>query len=453
MKNSFVLLTLCAASSLGAQQVPAIRQLGSVVATSKETFGPSIAIRHTKSGVLVNDVQARRVVMFDPALANFTVVADSTSATANAYAGRTAGLLAYRADSSLFVDPQSMSMLVIDPEGKVGRVMSIPRSQDAGVLGNQVIANAVVDPKGRLIYRPMALPNMRGAMMTTSPNGTPNFTPPQPPDTAAVIAVNLATRAVDTLSFTKIPTMKMDIQRDDNGRVTVSAVANPLPTVDDFAVLPDGSIAFVRGRDYHLDWVRPDGTKESTPKIPFEWKRLSDEEKVAFIDSVRAARERMMAQMQANGAGTGTVRVDGPAAAGSPAGGAPGSADGQRQRPTREGGEMIIMGGGGPGGAPPAGMRAPSINMIPPSELPDYQPVFFAGQVRADADGHLWVRTIPTKAIAGGPVYDVINAKGELVERVQVPKDRTIIGFGAGGVVYLAALKDGRNTLEKASFK
>jgi hypothetical protein len=47
----------------------------------------------------------------------------------------------------------------------------------------------------------------------------------------------------------------------------------------------------------------------------------------------------------------------------------------------------------------------------------------------------------------------VINSKGELIERVQVPKDRAIVGFGAGGVVYLAARDGNKTTLEKASFK
>ncbi|MGH7679197.1 MAG: hypothetical protein ACRENU_12065, partial [Gemmatimonadaceae bacterium] len=160
MRIRLSILTLSAVSTLGAQQTPAIRQLGSVVATSRETFGSSIAVRHSKNGVLVNDVQARRLLMLDPALATFSVVADSTPATANAYAGRTGGLLAYRGDSSLFVDPQSMSMLVVDPDGKVGRVMSVPRSQDAMVLGNPIIGNAVIDAKGRLVYRPIPRPDM-----------------------------------------------------------------------------------------------------------------------------------------------------------------------------------------------------------------------------------------------------------------------------------------------------
>ena len=103
-------------------------------------------------------------------------------------------------------------------------------------------------------------------------------------------------------------------------------------------------------------------------------------------------------------------------------------------------------------GGPP-GMGG--LNFVPPSELPDYQPAFFAGSARGDADGNLWVRTIPTKALPGGPVYDVINSKGVLIDRVQVPKDRSIIGFGHGGVVYLLAREgDGTvGTLERASVR
>jgi hypothetical protein len=89
---------------------------------------------------------------------------------------------------------------------------------------------------------------------------------------------------------------------------------------------------------------------------------------------------------------------------------------------------------GGPGG--PAGGMQP-IQMVSASELPDYKPVFGNGAVRPDMDGHLWVRTIPTKVTTGGAIYDVIDRSGKLVDRVQVPAGTTIAGFGAGGVVYL----------------
>ena len=90
-------------------------------------------------------------------------------------------------------------------------------------------------------------------------------------------------------------------------------------------------------------------------------------------------------------------------------------------------------------------------NFIPASDLPDYKPPFFAGSTRADTEGNLWILTIPTSPIAGGPVYDVINRKGEIVDRVQIPTGRTIIGFGPAGAVYLANRDGSKVTLERAS--
>jgi len=269
------------------------------------------------------------------------------------------------------------------------------------------------------------------------------------PDSTPIVRVDIATRAVDTLGQIRIPQLKLDIQRDENGRVTISTIANPLPTVDDWAVLSDGSIALVRGRDYHVDFIRPDGTRESGAKIPFEWRRLSDEDKVAFMDSVKAQRERMLAQMEAHNSARGTPERGG----------------GQRMRaggdgPGRGGppGDQVRItfgpgGGGGGGGGNPMMMGGRNMQFIPANELPDYQPVFFAGAVRADNDGNLWVRTIPSKAIPGGPVYDVINGTGELVDRVQIPADRAIIGFGANGAVYLASQTGATRAIERARRK
>jgi hypothetical protein len=78
--------------------------------------------------VFVNDNNNRRVLLFDPALKTFTVVADSTAATATAFSGRIGGLITYRGDSTIFADPSSLSMLVIDPaersRGNVGSTLA-----------------------------------------------------------------------------------------------------------------------------------------------------------------------------------------------------------------------------------------------------------------------------------------------------------------------------------------
>jgi len=50
-------------------------------------------------------------------------------------------------------------------------------------------------------------------------------------------------------------------------------------------------------------------------------------------------------------------------------------------------------------------------------------------------------------------VYDVVNRKGELVERVQIPAGRTISAFGPGGVVYLTSREGQVTKLEKATLR
>src|SRR5207244_1770744 len=177
-------------------------------------------------GVLVNDVQNRRLLLFDTTLSAFTVVADTTPATANAYSSPVGGLIAYRADSSLFVDPRAQSMLVIDPAGKVGRVMAVPRSQGAMMLGNPMMGTPALDASGRLVYR--GFPRFQ-MMRPPTPGG--GFVPPEMPESTAIVRVDLTSRQVDTVGFAKIPKMKMDMQRDDNGRVTVTMMMNPLPVV------------------------------------------------------------------------------------------------------------------------------------------------------------------------------------------------------------------------------
>src|SRR5881394_1588201 len=90
MKQSVVttLAIVATAATAHAQQLPPVRQLGAVVATSSEPLGALVFARSLPGGVLVNDVQSRRVLLFDTTLAAATVVADTTSATANAYSGR-----------------------------------------------------------------------------------------------------------------------------------------------------------------------------------------------------------------------------------------------------------------------------------------------------------------------------------------------------------------------------
>lgn len=417
-----IILGIAAAASVtGAQDRSKIRQLGPVAAKSTEPV-TNPTVRVFSSGILVNEPTKRRVILFDSTLSKFTIVADTTLETGNAYAGRFGSLLGYKGDSSLFMDPQSMSMLVIDPSGKIARVMSMPSSQNSFGLG---LPGAAYDGLGHLIFRGNPIPRMP-AFGPNGPIGTPEF-----PDSVPILRINLASRALDTLSWVKVQKIKMEMTRSEDGRVSITSQVNPLPVVDEIAILPDGTVALIRGKDYHVDFVNADGSRLSAAKIPFDWQRLTDEDKIALMDSVKVARERLAAATPAvtlGGAGGPQVAIAG--------GGAGGAAP-----------EINFQFGGPRGSAAPGGATrpAPQMNLVPASELPDYKPAFFAGASRSDNDGNIWIRTIPTKSIPGGPVYDVINRKGELVERVQIPLNSAIVGFDSTGSVYMT-VREGDNT-------
>lgn len=369
--------------------------------------------------LLVNDMTGRRVLLMDSDFKILKVVADTTPGNPNSYGGSVASLIAFRGDSTLFVDAQTLSMLVIDPNGEVQRVMSVPRAQDAMMLAAGGVGAGAFYSNGHLVYRGM--PNIRMQIV----NGTPQMG--AMPDTMPITRVNLQSRVVDTVGFVKIPISLPTITRTDDGKMNVNIEVNPLPVVDEWAVLPNGDVAFVRGRDYHVDWVETNGTRRSSPKMAFDWKRLTDEDKSKLVDSVKTLLDKQAAANPGQGAAMAT-------AFGTMMGGAAGGGAPRVQMMVRaEGGPP---GGGGPVRAPQ--VSAPKINVVSPSQLPDYQPPFFATSTRADADGNLWVLTIPTKPQPAGSVYDVINGKGEVTERVLIPEGRTVLGFGPGGVVYLA---------------
>ncbi|MBM3908359.1 MAG: hypothetical protein FJ363_09845 [Gemmatimonadetes bacterium] len=429
-----------AAAPLAAQQLPPVRPLGPVVKVSPtDLLGSVSAVRPLPGGgALVNDLTRRQLIVLDTAFNKASVIADTTPATANSYSSRVAGLIQYRGDSSLFVDPQSLSMLVIDGKGEVVRVMAVPRPQDANFMIGGPFGTPGVDPQGRIVYRGFLMPNMRGMNMGGPPQPGQPFRAPQMADTAPVYRVNLQTRALDTAAFFKIPSTNVSMTQDDRGAMRITMQTNPMPTVDDWALLPDGRIAVVRGKDYHVDWLGVDGTWTSTPKIPYNWERLDDDAKEKFIDSMKVElekqRENMNRAMQAGVNNAGAAMA--------------GAAGGQPMRV-----EMRFEAAGGGGGRPQQGVQqisAPTVNVVSAKELPDYRPAFRQGALRADLDGNLWVRT--TQPSDAGPVYDVINDKGELIDRVKVPFGRVISGFGPG-VVYMGVQDEKGARLEMARMK
>jgi hypothetical protein len=85
-----------------------------------------------------------------------------------------------------------------------------------------------------------------------------------------------------------------------------------------------------------------------------------------------------------------------------------------------------------------------------PSTISDYVPPITdrPGALGSDADGNVWIRT--TTLVGDRPVYDIVNRRGEIVDRVQLPAFRSIAGFGPG-VIYLAVQDSSKKVhLERA---
>jgi len=266
------------------------------------------------------------------------------------------------------------------------------------------------DGTSRLVYRGMAKATQ--ALRPLAP-GVPVQLPVEP-DSAPLVRFDFDTRRLDTLGLLKVTRVDTKVSQGNSGALSIVMTINPVPVVDDWAMLNDGSVAFVRGRDYHIDWLGRDGEWRSTPPVSFPWERFTDERRRAVLDSAERAVQR---DRERAAAMVGAVASGGDAA-------------------TRPG--------------LPGKSLAPTIQLTPASELPDYVPAFVSGAARGDAEGRLWVRTSAT--LNGGAVYDVFDRAGLLIDRIAVPPNRYIAGF-AVGVVFMGVLDRDEARLELARIR
>jgi hypothetical protein len=320
-------------------------------------------------------------------------VLDSASSSGRWYGPRAAPIIPYLGDSTFFVEGASRTLLVLSPTGAIARVASAPKPGD---LSGLAYATTGIDANGNLIY-------LVHERRKDDPMGSTRR------DSAAIVRANFDTRMVDTLGRVKLPDGVVETDTMINDRLIITRIINPLKTVDEWAVLSNGAIAFVRGGDYHVDFLQTEGKFLKGPKLPFDWKRLSDRDKQALIDSARAAHE----------------------------------AEARDTLAMPEVVSAAALMAAQTGGARLSKSTAPKMIKLeaPISEIADYWPPIRQGAAKSDHDTNLWILpTTTAQSKAGELIYDVVNNKGELFERVRVPAGKSIAGFGKKGVVYLMRL-------------
>jgi hypothetical protein len=397
-----------------AQQVRTVpvRDLGPVVAQTRQSLGLIFGVWQFGDGrILVNDGTWRRILLFDSTLTTAEVVGDTARGAPILYRFASP-LIPFAGDSVLFSDVPSSSLLLVGPGGRVVRTLAPPKASDYHRL-RQSAGGA--DNRGRLLYRGV-LPSAPGATVLV--------------DSAPIVRGDFDTRATDTVSLVKMPTVFMyrpAVGADGLYRMRDSIA--PVTYIDEWTVHSDGSVAILRSHDYHIDWISPDGSRTSSPKMPFDWRRITDDDKARIIDSTNKAWDAkpLAAKVLTMGEATSMfsrwgVRLDQAATVTLP--------DGNKGVPVEQ-------------------------YVVPASQIPDYNPPIRAGALRADRDGNLWILpNTSAQSRKGGLVYDIVNRRGELTERVEIPAGRSVAGFGPKGIVYLmSGDREKGFTLERARFR
>ena len=413
-------------------------------ARSAEPLGAVLGLRQGADGkVLVNDALRRQMLVFDTLLANRTVVMDSVEGTSTSYGPVPLPLIPFLGDSSLFVDVKFRTVVVLDGHGRVMRTIALPRPMDIAFL---IGARSGFDARGRLVFQG---PRVR--------MGPPDMRMPTPSldvsDSLLLLRMDFDTRRVDTIARVARPVMKLTTQKSSGGAVYTVIARDPLRPVDDWSVAANGSVAIVRGHDYRVDWVDGDAPLRSGARIPLDWKRLTEDDKRRLDDSLRTAQDSLLASGYSSAETV--MRSGGPC-------GAPGGGRGDPGDPGG-GGRGGGRSGGGGGPPPPAGGSgclqvlsavaplvgpAPMVHEPMPSladlkratPIADYAEPIKMNATMPDLDGNLWILPrVSTLSKRGELVYDVVNTKGDLFERVRIPGGRASAGFAQGGVVYLAS--------------
>lgn len=212
-------------------------------------------------------------------------------------------------------------------------------------------------------------------------------------DHSAIERLNVATRQRDTLALW--PLRKDANARLYNGMVMTQPRMQAFPAWDQWSVAPDGRIAFIYSDPYHVNFVGANRQVFENPPIPYDRIRVDDAIKKQYQE------ERERPQM--------AMRYD------------------------RGGGSRMEM------------MSRP---FTEPSQWPEFLPPYLGSAVFA-SNGLLW---IPRATAAGKPpLYDVIDGKGKLVERVELPARTKLVGFGSTWVYVVRLDEDDLQYLQRHS--
>jgi hypothetical protein len=402
-----------------------------VVARSTLRFAGDVQVVALGGGrILVTDPRNLLVLALDSALSKATVVADSI---VGAPAPR-GYILPFRGDSGLVVSnaPAPGVMLVVGPDGRIARTMATPprtgfRSSIEGLGTTSSALGLLWREKGYLANGRLSGSSRPRA---TDPNAATATQWAE--EVEVVLRMAYDTRAIDTV---------LVFGSSNRWQVTDPALAGtfsatyplwPFPFYNEVVTTSDGAVALFHAQQFRIDWKTPDGRPLPATQLTYPWRKISDDLRARILDSANTGRRRaydsVVAKRAADSARTGSPPMILQTQIGSDSGAVPV----QRMVP-----------------APPP--RAPQY--LHERAIPSYYPPTTGRrQVLADADNNVWIR-IAALTTPDASVWEIVNREKGVVDRVRIPTNLTVAGFGPGGFVYLLARDAGSVTIERVRVK
>lgn len=257
--------------------LPASSMLGQAVAEVEFPKTAAVLKESLKSVRYVHELKDGRVFLLD-AGAQKLVVADFASGKVEERMSdgsdekdfrAIGGIWGWPGDSVIALDAGTSRMLMFGPDGQFAHVLRFGPPPAAGA------ENAPM--RGPRLPAIRALVGTESAVAAISPPRPP--APPSPTSAPvrvpyAVVRFSLRRPRLDTLAQLMPPQAPRNPAQPGagvnlSGTFTVFVSTAPLQSVDNWAVLSDGTVGVIRAATYRIEWFAPDGTKSSSEPIPF----------------------------------------------------------------------------------------------------------------------------------------------------------------------------------------
>jgi hypothetical protein len=262
-----VALALALSVGYADAQLPERRLPAKPEAVTEEPFSDLRSVRELADGrLLVLDMRDQTIQLVDLDKGTAEAVARRGKGPGE-YAQATA-LVPWPGDSTAVVDAETGRLLLVDPRGKAGRVVTeFPNGVDA-----RPGAVSVADGRGLLYLGVMASVEKAGTFVM--------------PDSQALMRLDPSTGRMARIAT--IALVRSEVKTSSSGgKLTgVQIFRIPFSVGDEWDVAPDGRVAIARRAPYRLDQIMADGRVVRGPEVSVPTLEVTEADRKEFISGM-----------------------------------------------------------------------------------------------------------------------------------------------------------------------